>query len=228
MRVRREAWVLALLGSFAFAGLAQAAAPTLLSVGHEKRHPTATFAMPGANDGTIYFATKPDRASDGEFLEENVKHLDLLTADEIQAGRWIDSSQIDPGRYYVLLRAYDFDCWIDASCMTGFSQVLPLSVAKPKIRYRGTVRAYRYLSRVRLGFRVRPLGERIHYRVCWRLASGRRRCARGAVMGYSWNRAATGWLTVRKRGMPRVAKFAWYVDGHRVAAKRHRIPFPPA
>jgi len=227
VRVLSETLVLVLVGCFAFAGVAQAAAPTLLGVGHEKRHPTATFAMPGADDGTIYFATKPDRASDGEFLEENVEHLDLLTADEIQAGRWIDSSQIDPGRYYVLLRAYDFDCLGDASCMTGFSQMLPLTVAKPKARYRGTVRAYRYLSRVRLGLAIRPLGERVPYRVCWRLVSGHRRCARGAVTGYSWNQAATDWLTVRKRGMPTVAKFAWYVDGRRVASERRRIPFPP-
>ena len=32
------------------------------------RHPTAV-SIPGADDGTIYLATKPDRASDGSFLQ---------------------------------------------------------------------------------------------------------------------------------------------------------------
>jgi hypothetical protein len=220
------AYVLAAFVSLAFTGAAQAATPTLTSVDQQNRHPTATFSMPGADDATIYFATDPERASDGEFLEENVEELALLTADEIQAGRWVDPAQLDPGRYYVLLRAYDYDCPDDPSCVDGFSDVLTLTVPKPKPRYRGAVHAYRYLAGVRLAFKVTPLGDRAPYRVCWRLETGRRKCVRAAVRGYSWNSSAESQVTVSKRGMPRVARFTWYVGGRKVASKRARIPRP--
>jgi hypothetical protein len=45
---------------------------------------------------TIYVATKPDRASDGEFLSENVVEVATLTDAEIQAGVWTDVEQLDP------------------------------------------------------------------------------------------------------------------------------------
>jgi hypothetical protein len=220
----REAYLVAVVGSLAFASAAGAATPTLSSVGDQNRHATATFSAPGADDATIYFATKPDRATDGHFLEENVKHLALLTADEIQAGRWLDSAQLDPGRYYVLLRASDYECLGDPNCMSGFSDMLTLAVPKPVPRYRGNVHAYKYLSTVRLAFRVAPLGERARYRVCWKLVTGRRRCVRQTVSGYSWNSPAEDDVTVRKRGMPTVVTFAWYVDGRKVVSKRARIP----
>jgi hypothetical protein len=59
---------------------ALAVPPTLSSVGQENRHPTASFSAPRADSATIYFATKPkpDRATDGRFLDENVKTLDIL------------------------------------------------------------------------------------------------------------------------------------------------------
>jgi hypothetical protein len=216
----------AVVASLPCAGAAEAASPTLLSVGQQDRHATASFSMPGADDATIYFATSPDRATDGRFLEENVEHSDFLTTDEIQAGRWLDSAQLDPGRYYVMLSADDYGCFDDPACMDGFSNMLTLAVPKPVPRYRGKVHPYRNLSLVELGFRVVPLGERVRYRVCWRLVAERRKCARGTVSGYSWNSPAEDQITVRKRGMPRVATFAWYVDGRRVASRRARIPRP--
>lgn len=218
--------VLAVVGSLACAGAAAAATPTLLSVAHEDRHPSATFSMPGADDATIYFATKPDSASDGGFLDENVTHSDFFTTAEIQAGGWSDEAQLDPGRYHVMLRAADYDCFGDPNCLDGFSNVLTLGIPKPAARYRGRVRVYRYLAQVELIFRVAPLGERRRYRVCWRLMTGRRKCVRGTVSGYSWNSPADDQVTVRKRGMPRVVTFVWYVDGRRVASNRARIPRP--
>jgi hypothetical protein len=214
----------AVLGSLACAATAWGAGPTLLSVGQQNRHPTATFAAPGAEDATIYFATAPDRATDGRFLEENVGHLDLLTTDEIQAGHWLDSAQVDPGRYYVMLRAADYDCFGEPMCVDGFSDMLTLAVPKPVQRYRGGVRVWQYLSTVSVRFRVAPLGERLRYRACWTLVGKRRKCVRRAVSGYSWNSPAEDQIKVRKRGMPRVTTFAWYVDGRRVASKRVRIP----
>lgn len=44
------------------------------------------FSAPGADSATIYLATEPDRATDGGFLQENIKDLDFLTTDEIQGG----------------------------------------------------------------------------------------------------------------------------------------------
>jgi hypothetical protein len=198
----------------------------LLNVAHQNRHATASFAMPGADSATIYFATRSDRATDGSFLEENVEHVDFLTADEIQSGRWLDSAQLDPGRYYVMLSATDYECSDDPTCLEGFSDMLTLVVPKPVPRYRGGVRVYRYLSTADVRFRVAPLGERLRYRVCWTLVGDRRKCVRSSVSGYSWNSAATDAIDVKRRGMPKRTTFAWYVDGRRVASKRVRIPRP--
>jgi hypothetical protein len=214
----------AVVASLACAGVAGAATPALLGVGEQNRHATANFSMPGADDATIYFATRPDRATDGRFLEENVEHSDFLTTDEIQAGRWLDSGQLDPGRYYVMLRATDYECFGSPACMEGFSNMLTLTVPKPAPRYRASVRVYRYLSTVDLRFRVAPLGERLRYRVCWTRVAKPRRCLRRTISGYSWNSPADDQISVRKRGMPKRTTFAWYVDGRRVASKRVRVP----
>ena len=211
------------LTSLTCAGLAQGAPPTLLSVGQQDRHPTAIFTMPGANYGTIAVADKPDRASDGNFLQENIKQFDILTADEIQTGQWLSEDQLDPGTYYVLLRASTDACPDDPNCTNGYSNVLPLTVPKPRERFSGHVKNYRYLSIVTLTLRVTPLGEHLLYRVCWRLTNKHRKCARGTVDGYSWNSSASDSIDVRKRGMPKRTTFAWYVHGRKVATRRGRI-----
>ena len=53
----------------------------------------------------MYLASSPERGTDGRFLQENVKETDFLTDDEIQRGAWLDSDQVDPGTYYVMLEA---------------------------------------------------------------------------------------------------------------------------
>ena len=99
----------ALAGGFVAALVLVAAAlsvpPTLTSVGVQDRHPLATFSAPKSDFASIDVATRPDRATDGSFLNENVEVSDILTASEIQAGRWAYESQIAPGTYYVLLLA---------------------------------------------------------------------------------------------------------------------------
>ena len=157
--------------------------------------------MPGADLGTIYFADKPDRASDGSFLQENVVAADVLTADEIQSGSWTHEYQLDPGTYYGMVYASDFDCIGQPSCLDGYSNVLTLSVPKPSQTYRGSVLVLHYAHEAHLTLRVKPLGESLPYKVCWKLKSGKRRCAAGAVDGYSWNDSAEGVLAVRLRGM---------------------------
>jgi hypothetical protein len=205
------------------AASAQASAPTLLGLSQQDRHPSATFAMPGADDGTIYLATAPDRATDGRFLDENVEDIDFLTDDELQAGHWLSSSQLDPGTYYGMVGADDYDCLGEPGCLSGYSNVLTMTVPEPRPTYRRRVKVYRYLGTVDLTLRIRPLGESRRYRVCWTRRKKGRRCVRGTVDGYSWNRSASDTISVRRRGMRRRTRFTWYVHGHKVASKRARI-----
>jgi hypothetical protein len=212
-----------IVGFLVAAAPAQASAPTLLGLSEQNRHPSATFAMSGADDGTIYLATAPDRATDGRFLDENLADLDFLTDEEIQAGHWLSSSQLDPGTYYGMVAGTDFDCLGEAECLDGISNVLTMTVPEPKQTYRRRVKVYRYVGIVDLTLRIKPLGERRRYRVCWTRHKKGRKCARGTVDGYSWNSAASDTISVRRRGMRRRTTFNWYVHGRRVASKRVRI-----
>jgi hypothetical protein len=51
---------------------------------------------PRADSASIYVSTKPDRATDGSFLTENIKSLDIVTDSEIQSGQWLSETQLDP------------------------------------------------------------------------------------------------------------------------------------
>jgi hypothetical protein len=213
--------LITLFSAFALAIPSTAAAdpPTLLAVSQQSRHPAASYSMPGADLATIYFATRPGRATDGSFLQENIAESDLLTTAEMQSGFWTDGNQIDPGTYYGMVYASDFDCAGQPGCLDGYSNVLTLTVPKPRPTYQGTVEVLHYVHVAYLALRVKPLGESLPYKVCWRLKNGRRRCVRGKVHGYSWNNSATDDVTVGLRGMKNRTTFAWYVRGHKVAAK---------
>lgn len=212
--------VIVVAAALAAASDANPAPPLLVSVGQQQRHATATFSAAGADLATIYLASKPDRATDGSFLEENVKSIDSLTTDEIQRGVWLDSEQLDPSLYYVMLRAYDFDCFENPACTDGFSNVMTLQVPKPRSTYRGKVVAvFKYSGVVYLQLTVSPLGERLPYRVCWRLKSKKRRCISRTIDGYSWSSPGTDSVSVGMRGMGRRTTFTWYVRGRAVSAK---------
>lgn len=205
-------------------GTAQGAiAPTLASVGQQNRHPSATLgAMPGVDAAYIYLATKPDRASDGSFLDENIRAGDSLTDDEIARGSWLYESQLDPGLYYVMAKTYDFDCYQNPNCIDGFSNMLTLTIPKPEQRYSVKVELLRYIRIAYLTLNVKPLGEKLPYRVCWTLTRGKR-CVRATVDGYSWNDPGSDLLRISMRKMRRITTFTWYVDGRTVALKRVRI-----
>jgi hypothetical protein len=228
---RRTALICGIGVALVAASPAGATPPVLGAVSHQDRHPNASFSAPRADFATIYLATKPDRATDGSFLEENVKELDILTDSEIQSGRWSDENQIDPGTYWVMLRASpDFSsCYVydtggfDPTCADGFSNVLALTVPKPAIHYAARVTAYRYLRQASLQFTATPLGERLGYRVCYRLKAGSNRCLNGTLDGYSWSSSADDNLTVNTRNLAAITTFTWYVNGKRVASKRVRI-----
>jgi hypothetical protein len=223
--------LVAVLAGLVWTAAALAVPPTLRAVGDRDRHAVAVFSAPRADFVTIYLASKPDRATDGSFLQENVKALDSLTDSEIQSGQWSDESQIDPGTYWVMLRASpDFDsCYLlesgtyDPACADGFSNTLTLVVPKPSVRYAGRATVYRYLGQASLRLIATPLGERRPYRLCYRLKSGRTRCLNGALAGYDWNSPAEDTLTVSTRNLPRIADFSWYVGGNRIATRRVRI-----
>lgn len=214
-----------------FASSAEAMPPTLINVGSQALHPTATFSAPKSDHVVIEIATRPDRASDGEFLTENVVVFDVLADSEIQTGRWLYESQIDPGTYYVLLRASpDFDlCYqidsgtYDPSCADGYSAMQTLTVPRPAIRYRASVRHYVYLSNVDLTITAVPLGQKMPYRVCYRTAAGRRVCLAGVISGFTWTSSASDTRSVNRRNLRTITTFTWYVEGRAVASKRARV-----
>jgi hypothetical protein len=97
--------------------------------------------------------------------------------------------------------------------------MLTLAVPKPSQTYRGSVEVLHSVHIVSLTLHVTPLGEKLPYKVCWQLATGKRRFVSGTVAGYSWNSAADNQLGVRLRGMKARTKFTWYVRGRAVASK---------
>ena len=223
--------LLTISGALLFAGSANATPPSLTSVGHQSRHPTATFSAPRAAYATIYMATKPDRGTDGRFLSENVKSIDLLTDAELQSGRWLDSDRIDPGRYYVMLRAdAESSCWsypppdyqpvLDPTCADGFSNIVTVVIPKPVVRY-GVSFSRGFIA----GFTIRASssGQAVPYRLC-SPDLRRRRCIRGTIDSLSWDspNSDTLYLTAtdfRKRVYCRWGRrttMTWHVRGRRV------------
>ncbi len=188
--IRLAVWI-AGAAVLVFPGTARAVAPTLISVSATDRHPLATFSAPRADSATIYFSSKPDRATDGGFLDENIKALDLLTDSEIQSGQWLGETQLDPGTYYVLLRVsanfsacYNFDLGtLDPSCADGYSNMLTVTVPSPRTRYSASVTPLRSLNEASLQLTATPLGTKTPYRVCYALKTGTKRCLNGTLDG---------------------------------------------
>jgi hypothetical protein len=185
------------------------AAPLLINVGQQDRHPTASLT--GAE--TIYMATSPERASDGKFLEENITDLDLLTDAEIASGQWLYERQLDPGVY-----------WLVATDYETYSEPMALEIPKPKQRYRVKV-SHGFIASFE--FIVTPLGEDLPYRVCWPRGKGRK-CLRETVGGYDWNDAASDivYLTASDVGLSerrRKTKLTWWANGTRVVSKTVRL-----
>jgi hypothetical protein len=217
--------------TLALPGSAAAITPTLWSVSQHDRHPVATFSAPRADLVTVWLSSSPDRATDGNFLQENIAKVDILTDSEMQSGRWLAESRVDPGTYWVMLEAdADFtSCWIfeledlDPACAEGYSNVMTLTVPKPAIRYAATVTAFRYIKRAVLQITAAPLGENVPYRVCYRTKAWRSVCVRGTLEGFSWDSSTQDLLTVNTRNLPTVTTFSWYVGATRVAIRRARL-----
>jgi len=223
---------LAVAASLVFVSSASAQPPVLSSVTvSTDRHPSAQFSAPKASDATVYFASKPDRGTDGGFYSENIVASDFLTADEIQAGSWTYSDQLDPGTYYVMLNADpDFDlCYdsntgnYDPSCADGYSNVVTLTVPTPQIRYTAGVTVYRYSKEADLRLKATPLGVNQHYRVCYLTRAKKRRCVSGTLDGYSWDSPGSDEMFVSTRKLSARTTFTWYVGSRAVAKKRVKV-----
>jgi hypothetical protein len=217
---------LALLAAFLVtASSAIAMPPAIQVVSQHDRHPSVSLSAPRASSVTVYIASKPDVASDGSFLQENVVETGLLTDSEIQSGQWLDSSQIDPGTYYVMLRAsldfttcvsYDPNTYTpinDPACADGFSAMTTLNVPTPKTTYTVKALTFKYLHEVELTLTGNPLGAKLPYRVCWNLRTGKKKCVSDTLNGYSWNSDASDMVDISTKGMSRRTKFTWYARG---------------
>lgn len=176
----------------------------------------------------IYFASKPDQGTDGSFYQENIVTEDSLTSDEIQAGSWTYSDQLDPGTYYVMINASpNFDlCYdpntgtYDLSCANGYSNVVTLKVPIPRIRYGASVSVLRYLNQADLRLKATPLGVKQRYRVCYLDRAKKKKCVSGTLGGYSWDSSATDDLSVSTSKLAPETTFTWYVGSRAVAKKR--------
>jgi hypothetical protein len=195
---------------------AWAVPPALLSVDQQSLHVKATFSAPKADDVTITMASSPSLATNGRFLQENIVSSDLLTDSEIQSGQYLAASQIDPGSYYVMLSAlYDYrqctlpDYTTDPTCANGMSNMLPLTVPAPDVKYRVTTTLLRNINILYLTLTATPLGRKQPYRMCWRNRTGRKRCLSETLDGYSWTSKATDQLRITTRGLARKTKFTW-------------------
>jgi len=220
---------LALLSSVVTATPALAVSPAISEVSQQDRHPAVTLAAPRAESVTVYIASKPDRATDGSFLQENVVDLDFLTDSEIQSGLWVDGSQLDPGPYFVMLKAtrdfascdsYDANLneVIDPSCADGFSTVVPLTVPTPTTKYTVKTEVLKNIGIAYLTLTGKPLGVKMPYQVCWKQPTGRKktlrtRCVKATLSGYSWRADASDMLRINTKGMARRTKFTWYARG---------------
>jgi hypothetical protein len=227
--------LVAVVASLVFAGGAVAAPPVLSSVTvSADRHPSARFSAPKADGVEIYFASKPDRATDGSFFQENIVTEDFMTTEEIQAGNWTYTDQLDPGTYYVMIDASpDFNlCYIDSTgtfdptCAEGYSNVVTLTVPVPPIRYRAGVTVFRYSRVAYLDLKATPLGVSKRYRVCYRNRAKKKRCVSGTLDGYSWNSSASDEVSVSTRKLAARTTFTWYVGSQVVAKKRVRVRQP--
>lgn len=209
----------------ALASPALAVPPALFSVSQQDRHPIASFSAPRSDLVVVQVASKPDRATNGDFLSENRVAFDLLTDPEIQAGSWKYDRQIDPGSYFVLVNASPnfSSCYIgpgyDPACADGYSAVLPLTVPKPTATYKTKATVYRSLRRASLTLTATPLGADTPYKVCYRNKKKRKKCLNGTLDGYDWNSAASDDKTVRFGGLAKRTKFTWYIANKAVATR---------
>lgn len=232
--MKSAALPLLVLGALVVANSAIAAPPRITSVASEDRHPVVRFSAPRADYVTVDVAKSPARATDGSFLSENIADSDFLTDSEARAGVWKDDSQLDPGTYYVLLKASaesscvsfpppNYDEVVNPACANGWSEMATLVVPRPSQRWRATGQRYTYLKQIEFTTTLTPAGDNVPYRICWRTKAKKSRCLSGTVEGYDWNSAASDTLSIRTVGLATRTTFTWYIRGQKVGSWRVRV-----
>lgn len=209
---------------------ATALAPTLLSVDSVDRRPSATFTAPKAWSVAVSVASGPGRATDGSFFLENQRRSFHLERWEIATGTWSANSQLDPGNYWVMVYAEPdveacptTDGIREATCASGYSEVLPLVIPKPVTRFTTSAIAFPWSRSADVTLTASPLGERLPYRVCYRTTANAHRCQRGLLRGFAWDDGDDDTLTVRTAQLPRLTRFTWFVGDRAVATRKVRV-----
>jgi hypothetical protein len=244
--VRRLLVLIVTIVSIVHTGEATAAPPVLTSVSHVQRHPQAIWTLPpGVVPQIAEVATSPSTGTDGYFFRENVVAFDLLERGQTN---WVDSSQLDPGIYYVHIAGLDEPCFYAGVCpIREFTQIMTLTIAAPpppppppppRPAYEASVRsihpgAIRDPSRnstyrgdtVRVRFRnanARP-SDGHGYRVCY-THNRRLACRNRRILGRSWDswrlRIMPPWAGFVGGRYRRYVEFTWRVDRRIVARKR--------
>jgi hypothetical protein len=217
------------VGALMLAAPAGAVVPSVTAVVVRDRMPLVTFEAPKAGSATLFIASKGDRAADGSFIAKNVVVSARLPRSALQAGTWRYHARLDPGDYFLLLKASADatacapaapDGALDPSCAEGFSPVVSFTVPVPRIRYEVYAKPYLHGRIVRLGLLAEALGEPQTYKVCYhRLGLKGLRCVAGRLDGYSWNESTSDVLSVDGRSLAHSTTFTWFVDGTKVASR---------
>ena len=100
----------------------------------------------------------------------------------------------------------------------GFSTVVPLTVPRPKTKYRVKTMLLKNIRIAYLTLTAKPLGVKVPYRVCWKQPTGKKktlkkRCVKATLSGYSWNDDASDLRRISTKGMTRRTRFTWYTRG---------------
>jgi hypothetical protein len=228
--MRRHWWIVG-VATLAVSAPAAAVPPTLVTASHQDRRPTATFAAPSADAVYVDIAKSPDVATNGEFFTENSVRFVGMTATEIQSGYWLSATRLDPGDYWMMIKAFpSFSaCWSDvlgdyrAECANGLSGIVSFRVPKPKVRYRTASKVFSGLGEVDLTLTAAPMGERRGYRVCWVNRFRVAKCRTGELPGFSWESPAQDTIEVPVANLRRVTQFTWRVAGRVVARRAVRV-----
>jgi hypothetical protein len=216
------------IGALMLAGPAAASPPSITAITIRGRAPTVTFDAPKASSVNLFIASSADRASDGSFIAEDVVVRAVLPRSALQSGTWTYSARLDPGDYFLLLKATADAAAcapatpggdLDPSCADGFSPVASFTVPVPRIRYDVYAKPYHRGRIVRLGLLAEALGVPQTYRVCYRLRSKARRCVASRLDAYHWDESSSDVVAVDGRPLARSTTFTWFVAGKKIASR---------
>ena len=115
--------------ALAMAGAASAGSYTF-RVDHVDGHPHVTWTQPASYPNVyidwIEVATAPTVASDGDFFAENVVDQEIYFSPRESTGEWLSAHKLEPGTYYVHLRALR-----QSDYATAWSSIATLSIPEP-------------------------------------------------------------------------------------------------